>query len=131
MHRRTGTRHHQGGVRLPPVLLAGDLGSGGRVVFGLFGLQSQALPYLIQGVAWGWSIFPGRWATIADPVLPATACRSGACARAVTTQAQAERLVSLLIRSLRQAASTWLLFLYCSSDTFHTSARHTGVSCFP
>jgi hypothetical protein len=28
-------------------------------------------------------IFPGHWVTIADPVLPATACCSGACAPAV------------------------------------------------
>src|SRR5437588_6139589 len=83
MHRRTGDRHHQGGAGLPPVLFAWDLGGGGRVVPGLFGVQSQALPYRILGVAWGWGIFPGRWVTIADPVLPATACRSGACARAV------------------------------------------------
>ena len=30
------------------------LGGGGRVVSGLFGVQSQALPYLILSVAWGW-----------------------------------------------------------------------------
>src|SRR5260370_15211624 len=82
MHRRTGARHHQGGARLSPVLLAWDL-SGGRVVLGLFGVQSQALPYRILGIAWGWGIFPGRSVPIADPVLPATPCRSGACARAV------------------------------------------------
>src|SRR5260370_42302472 len=52
--RRTGDRHHQGGAGLPPVLLAGDIGGGGRVVSGLCGLQSQALPYLILSGAWGW-----------------------------------------------------------------------------
>ncbi len=53
MHGRTRDRHHQGGARLPPVLLAWGLGRGGRVVSGLFGLQSQALPYVIPGVAQG------------------------------------------------------------------------------
>src|SRR5437588_10344894 len=81
MHRRTGTRHHQGGVRLPPVLLAWDLGGGGRVVFGLFGLQSQALSYLILSVAWGWGHLSRSLGHCADPVLPATTCRSGACVR--------------------------------------------------
>src|SRR2546423_852960 len=50
MHRRTGDRHYQGGVRLPPVLLARGTGGGWRVVSGLFGVQSQALPYLILGI---------------------------------------------------------------------------------
>src|SRR5258708_18608614 len=46
MYRRTDDRHHQGGARLPSVLLARATGGGWRVVPGLFGFQSQALPYL-------------------------------------------------------------------------------------
>src|SRR5258707_13659018 len=86
MHRRTGDRHHQGGAGLPPVLLAWDLGGGGRVVPGLFGVQSQALPYRLLGVAWGRGIFPGRSVTIANLVLPATACRSGSCAGVINNE---------------------------------------------
>src|SRR5258708_28433395 len=47
MHGRTGDRDHQRGAGLPPVLLAWGPGGGWRVVSGLFGFQSQALPYLI------------------------------------------------------------------------------------
>ena len=36
VYRRTGDRHHQGGDRLPPVLLARGTGGGWRVVPGLF-----------------------------------------------------------------------------------------------
>src|SRR5438128_1314177 len=50
MHRRTGDRHHQGGAGLPPVLAPWDPGCCWRVVPGLFGFQSQALPYLILGI---------------------------------------------------------------------------------
>jgi hypothetical protein len=53
VYRRTGDRHHQRGTRLPPVLLAWSTGGGWRVVSGLFGVQSQALPYLILGIARG------------------------------------------------------------------------------
>src|SRR5260221_659327 len=42
-----GDRDHQRGAGLPPVLLAWGPGGGWRVVSGLFGFQSQALPYLI------------------------------------------------------------------------------------
>ena len=53
MYGRTGDRHPQGGPWFPPVLLAWALGGGGGVVSGLFGVQSQALPYLILGVVQG------------------------------------------------------------------------------
>jgi hypothetical protein len=53
------------------------------VVSGLFGVQSQALAYLILGVARGGGTFPGHWVTISDSVLPATALCSGALADAV------------------------------------------------
>src|ERR1700680_700145 len=50
MYGRTSHRNHQRGSRLPPVFLAGDSGGGWRMVPGLFGFQSQTLPYLILGV---------------------------------------------------------------------------------
>src|SRR5260370_17228866 len=85
MHRRTGDRHHQRDTRLPPVLLAWDLGGGGRVVSGLFGIQSQALPYLILGVMRG---PPSRsLGTISVPVLPPTAFLSVTPAYALTDTA--------------------------------------------
>ncbi len=60
-----------------------DSSSGWRVVPGLFGFQSQALPYLILGVARGGGTFPGHSVTISDSVLFATGVHSGALARAV------------------------------------------------
>jgi hypothetical protein len=84
MHGRTSDRHPQRGSRLPPVLATWYTGGGGRVVSGLFGLQSQALPYLIRRVARDGGLFPVHSGSLADPVLPATTFRSGALARAVS-----------------------------------------------
>src|SRR5258708_3473610 len=75
-----GDRDHQRGTRLPPVLLAWDSG-GWRVVSDLFGVQSQALPYLILGVVGNGGTFPDHSVTISDSVLSATVVHSGAVAR--------------------------------------------------
>ena len=58
--------------------LRGDTGGCWRVVSGLFGLQSQALPYLILGVMQG-TVASFQLVRSPSPirVLPATAFRSG------------------------------------------------------
>src|SRR6266852_2063072 len=127
MHRRTGDRHHQRDTRLPPVLLAWDLGGGGRVGTGLIDVQSKALPYLILGVAWGWGIFPVRSVTIADPVLPATACRSGACARAVNNTCAAAAADMTARRSLRQAARGTITILRSSASVRSASLSYNSL----
>jgi hypothetical protein len=83
MHGRTSDRDHQGDPRLPPVLFAWDSGCGWRVVLGLFGFQSQALPYLILGVVGNGGTFPDHSVTISDSVLSATVVHSGTLASAL------------------------------------------------
>src|SRR5882724_5936455 len=70
MYRRTRDRDHQRGSGLPPVFLARRTGSRWRVVSGLSGLQSQALPYVIPGVVRMLERASCSFCHLSDPVLP-------------------------------------------------------------
>ncbi len=104
---RAGDRHYQGGVRLPPVLLARGTGGGWRMVSGLFGFQSQALPYRLLGLTrerrHACSSTPR---IIPDGVLPVIVFRSLPLTRAVNNMRAASKSnwQDLCFCSLRQAA---------------------------